>query len=187
MGENSNAPTKTADNLAPARPCAIKNIHPGMTVGEVRRKLSGYKMEYRGERQDENIYYVSTGGCDAFLEFNYGDGRLDVVGYEGGSGVDEYRDTVAHKYDSFLAPSKPSPAPNKGFPIPESMFVNAYVLANHGREDLDDDQLAQLAKDEYAMGRDLDTQMLMLGGEVLSTRGNRALHYIEAMRRTQPQ
>lgn len=84
-----------------------------------------------------------------------------------------------------VTPSPVQAQPNaaKGFPVSEAVFVNAYVLANQGRDDLDDDQLAQLARDEYKMGRDIDTQTLLLGGEILDTRGERAMNYLDKLYR----
>ena len=74
--------------------------------------------------------------------------------------------------------SSTRPETSRGFPVPEDMFVNAYVLANIGRDDLNQNQLAQLAHDEYEMAGQMDTQTVLLGGEFLDTRGKRAMDYL---------
>jgi len=74
-----------------------------------------------------------------------------------------------------------------GYPVSEKTFVVAYVLANKGREDLTDDQLVQLGHDEYEMGRQIDTQTLLLGGDVLHTRGKRAMDYLDKINQQQHQ
>ncbi len=66
----------------------------------------------------------------------------------------------------------------KGYPVPEDTFVDAYIVANIGQEDLDQDQLAKLAHDEYKMGKQIDTQTLFAGGAPLDTRGKRAMDYL---------
>jgi hypothetical protein len=80
-------------------------------------------------------------------------------------------------------PSSTASKVSMGYPVPEKTFVNAYVLANTGRDDLDDDQLAQLAHDEYQMAKDIDTQTLLLGGSFLNTRGMRAMNYLYKLNR----
>jgi hypothetical protein len=86
--------------------------------------------------------------------------------------------------------SVPLPQSSKssmGYPVPEKTFVEAYVLANSGRDDLSEDQLAQLGHDEYQMGKQIDTQTLLLGGDMLNTRGKRAMDYLERIYRQQHQ
>jgi TonB family protein len=68
-----------------------------------------------------------------------------------------------------------------GYPVPEETFVSAFVIANSGREDLGEEQLTQLAHDEYKLGRTVDTQTLLLGGGVLGTRGARAMDYLDKL------
>ena len=70
-----------------------------------------------------------------------------------------------------------APAPNKGFPVPEGAFTSAYVRANLGSDDWDNDQLARLAHDEYEAGKTIDTGTLLSES---SPRANRALDYIRA-------
>jgi hypothetical protein len=80
-----------------------------------------------------------------------------------------------------------SPKASMGYPVPEETFVNAYVLANSGRDDLSEVQLTQLAHDEYKMGMTIDTQTLLLGGGMLNTRGKRAMDYLDKLDRQQHQ
>jgi hypothetical protein len=91
---------------------------------------------------------------------------------------------TTNQVDASVPLPVPSKAP-KGFPVPEQAFVNAYVLANIGREDLDQDQLVQLAHDEYEMAKQMDTQTVLLGGEFLDTRGKRAMDYLNKFYRQQ--
>jgi hypothetical protein len=74
-----------------------------------------------------------------------------------------------------------------GYPVPEKTFVDAYVLANSGQDDLTNDQLEQLGHDEYNMGLSVDTQTLLLGGGMLNTRGKRAMDYLDKLNRQQTQ
>jgi hypothetical protein len=80
-----------------------------------------------------------------------------------------------------------SPKASMGYPVPEENFVDAYVLANSGRDDLREGQLTQLGHDEYKMGMTIDTQTLLLGGGMLSTRGKRAMDYLDKLDRQQHQ
>ena len=84
-------------------------------------------------------------------------------------------------------PSSTQSKASKGFPVPEEMFVNAYVLANVGREDLGQDQLAQLAHDEYQMAKQMDTQTVLLGGEFFNGRSKRAMDYLYRLSRQRQQ
>lgn len=79
------------------------------------------------------------------------------------------------------------PKAKMGYPVTEKAFVDAYMLANSGRDDLTDDQLARLGHDEYEMGRQIDTQTLLLGGDVLNTRGKRTMDYLEKLSQQQRQ
>jgi len=79
------------------------------------------------------------------------------------------------------------PKASMGFPVSETTFVNAYVLSNEGLDDLSNDQLVQLAHDEYKMGLQIETQTLLLGGGLLSTRGKRAMDYLDNLRQQQRQ
>lgn len=74
--------------------------------------------------------------------------------------------------------STPQPQTAKGYPVPEDTFVDAYVLTNLGRENLDQEQLAQLGHDEYKMGKQIETQTLLESGGPLDTRGKRAMDYL---------
>ena len=80
-----------------------------------------------------------------------------------------------------------SPKASMGYPVPEKTFVDAYVLANSGQDDLTNDQLEQLGHDEYNMGLSVDTQTLLLGGGMLNTRGKRAMDYLDKLNRQQTQ
>lgn len=84
------------------------------------------------------------------------------------------------------AASSPPPEASKGWPFSEETFVDAYVLANIGRDDLDKDQLEQLAHDEYRMGKQVDTRILVGGGMLFDTRANRAMDYLGNLQRQQP-
>ena len=84
------------------------------------------------------------------------------------------------------AASSVSPPPSSvsmGYPVPEEAFVEAYVIANKGQDDLDDDQLSDLAHHEYQLGKQIDTQTLLLGGDLLNTRGKRARDYLDKLYR----
>ena len=74
-----------------------------------------------------------------------------------------------------------------GYPVPEKTFVDAYVLANAGREDLSEEQLVQLAHDEYTMGRQIDTETLLMGGDLFNLRGKRAMDYLYKLKQQQRQ
>ncbi|HEY5056038.1 MAG TPA: hypothetical protein VII58_07745 [Acidobacteriaceae bacterium] len=80
-----------------------------------------------------------------------------------------------------------TPKVSMGFPVSEETFVSAYVIANRGPENLSDEQLEQLAHDEYKMALGIDTQTLLLGGDVLNTRGKRAMDYLDELNRQQHQ
>ena len=164
--------------------CPINNIHPGMLLQDVRSQLSGYVMDYRGARQDQEVYYVDAGVCHAFVDFNPQDNRVDAIDYGLGYDKIEFRNNAPTQSASSQSAatanqggsshsSPPSPEPSKGYPVSEETFVDAYVLVNIGRDNLDKDQLDQLAHDEYRMGRQIDTQTLLLGGGMLDTRGRR--------------
>jgi hypothetical protein len=71
--------------------CPIKNTHPGMLLQNVRSQLAGYVMDYRGLRQDEEVYFVDARTCHAFLDFNSQDGRLDAIDYGLGDDKIEFR------------------------------------------------------------------------------------------------
>lgn len=79
------------------------------------------------------------------------------------------------------------PKTAKGYPVPEDTFVDAYVLANLGRENLDQEQLAQLGHDEYKMGKQIDTQTLLASSGPLDTRGKRAMDYLDKLHPQQNQ
>lgn len=70
-----------------------------------------------------------------------------------------------------------------GYPVSEEVFVNAYILANIGRDSLSESELDRLGHAEYQMGRQIDTQTLLIGGEVLGTRGKRAMDYLDRLHR----
>ena len=74
-----------------------------------------------------------------------------------------------------------------GYPVPEKTFVDAYVLANAGREDLSEEQLVKLAHDEYTMGRQIDTETLLMGGDLFNLRGKRAMDYLYKLKQQQRQ
>jgi hypothetical protein len=80
-----------------------------------------------------------------------------------------------------------TPNAGVGYPVPEETFVDAYVLANAGRDDLSKDQLVQLGHDEYKMGLQINTQTLLVGGSALNTRGKRAMDYLDKLYRQQHQ
>jgi hypothetical protein len=71
----------------------------------------------------------------------------------------------------------------EGYPVPEEVFVEAYVRANAGLDDLDEVHLRELAHLEYRMGKTIDTQVLLLGGGIVNTRGKRAIDYLEKLHR----
>ena len=79
------------------------------------------------------------------------------------------------------AESSSTPEASKGYPVPERTFVDAYVIANSGRDDLSEEQLGQLGHDEYTMGRQIDTQTLLIGGDILHLRGKRAMEYLDKL------
>jgi len=91
-----------------------------------------------------------------------------------------HRDKGASQLTAIKQTENPVTAPRtaKGYPVPEDTFVDAYIVANIGQEDLDQDQLAKLAHDEYKMGKQIDTQTLLAGGAPLDTRGKRAMDYL---------
>ncbi len=171
--------------------CPIKKIHPGMMLEDVRSQLDGYVMDYRGSRQDEEVYYVTAGVCHAFLDFNSQDNGLDAIDYGEGFNKIEFRNHVSSPSPSPQdagitdhsggSAASPPPGAAKGYPVSEKIFVEAYVVANRGHDDLDEAQLTQLAHDEYRMGQNIDTQILLLGGGVLSTRGKRAIDYLDKL------
>jgi len=74
-----------------------------------------------------------------------------------------------------------------GYPVSEKTFVDAYVVANSGQDNLSEDQLVQLGHDEYKMGLGIDTQTLLTGGDVLNTRGKRAMDYLDKLDRRENQ
>jgi hypothetical protein len=176
--------------------CPIGKIHPGMMLEDVRSELGGYVMDYRGSRMDQDAYFVDAGACHAFLDFNSGDRRLDSIDY--GLGIDKIE--LRSKAPSGGPPSEsagntngtsPPPASSSsenpmGYPVPEDIFVEAYVRANIGSDNLDKEQLKQLAQDEYRMGRSIETQTLLVGGDVIDTRGRRAMKYLENRRGQDP-
>jgi hypothetical protein len=81
----------------------------------------------------------------------------------------------------------PQPKTAKGYPVPEDTFVDAYVLANLGRDDLDQDQLTRLGRDEYKTGKEFETQTLLASGGPVDTRGKRAMDYISRLHPQQNQ
>ncbi|MEI9977853.1 MAG: hypothetical protein WDN23_02430 [Edaphobacter sp.] len=84
--------------------------------------------------------------------------------------------------------SSPEPTPPKvemGYPVPEKDFVAAYVLANIGRDDLDEAELDQLGRDEYQLGKMMDTKSLLQTGSLFNTRGSRAMAYLDKLSRQQ--
>ncbi len=96
-------------------------------------------------------------------------------------------DTATNKSSDLRSTAESSPSTaqsssSKGFPVPEDMFVNAYVLANIGHDDLDEDQLVQLAHDEYRMARSIDT-VLLLSEDFLGIRSQRAMKLLEKLSR----
>jgi hypothetical protein len=126
------------------------------------------------------------------------EGKLGLYLYEYSGG--KYIETVCYersdgqlgspaKLTLCSAESSPvtTPKASMGYPVTEKTFVDAYVLANSGRDDLTDDQLERLGNDEYEMGRQIDTQTLLLGGDMLNTRGKRAMDYLDKLHRQQPQ
>jgi hypothetical protein len=70
-----------------------------------------------------------------------------------------------------------------GYPVSEEVFVNAYILANIGRDSLSESELERLAHAEYQMGRQIDTQTLLIGGDLLGTRGKRTMDYLDRLHR----
>lgn len=81
-----------------------------------------------------------------------------------------------------LAVDRPTPPKHlKGFPVPEEVFVNAYVLANAGHDDLTSDELAQLARDTYRMGEQMETADLLTGVALLDNRATRAMEYLSKL------
>ena len=184
-----------ASTTAPSgeiRACPIKKIHPGMLLQDVRHQLAGYAMDYRGLRQDENVYYVDAGVCHALLDFSYSDNGLDSIDYGEGFNKIEFRDraqapnntdraaaspsstaTKEHTVDTSSSSKSESP---KGFPVPEDVFINAYVVANRGQEDFDDEQLRQLGQQEYRLAQSVSTTMILL---LPSARAKRTLDLLE--------
>ena len=173
--------------------CPIRAVRPGMSFNEVHKLLRHQKMDDRGTRQDEDVYYVTTSICHAFLDFSSLDGRLDVIDYGLGFDKIEFRKNAPSAMNDPAPTSSSIKADNRtkpqhmGFPVPETTFVNAYVLANIGRDNLDQNELGQLAHDEYTMGKSIDTQTLLLGGSVLDTRGMRAMKYLDHLSHQQRQ
>lgn len=88
--------------------CPIKEMHPGMLLQDVRQQLAGYAMDYRGLRQDENVYYVDAGVCHALLDFNDSDNGLDSIDYGEGFDKIEFRNRVQPR--NTTDHSAPSPA-----------------------------------------------------------------------------
>jgi hypothetical protein len=195
LPQSSYAPqVQTDSTLRQNKACPINNIHPGMLLQDVRSQLAGYVMDYRGTRQDQEVYYVEAGVCHAFIDFNSQDNMVDAIDYGLGYDKIEFRknapalsassQSAAIANQAGSSDSSPPPSePSKGYPVSEKTFVDAYVLANIGRDNLDKDQLEQLAHDEYRMGRQIDTQILLLGGGMLDTRGRRAMDYLDNLRR----
>jgi len=85
------------------------------------------------------------------------------------------------------AESSVKPKASMGYPVSEKTFVDAYVVANSGQDNLSEDQLVQLGHDEYKMGLGIDTQTLLTGGDVLNTRGKRAMDYLDKLDRRENQ
>lgn len=83
--------------------------------------------------------------------------------------------------------TSPQPKTAKGYPVPEDTFVDAYVLANLGRDDLDQDQLTRLGRDEYKTGKEFETQTLLASGGPVDTRGKRAMDYLDKLHPQQNQ
>jgi hypothetical protein len=80
-------------SIAPpsSSPCPIKKVHPGMLLEDVRTQLAGYAMDFRGSRQDEDVYYVQAGVCHALLGFNSQNRGLDYIDYGEGWNKIEFR------------------------------------------------------------------------------------------------
>ncbi len=183
----STAPIPPNASSSSLEDCPINKVHPGMALEDVRSQLAGYVMDYRGERQDQQVYFVNAKNCHAFLDFNAQDGGLDAIDYGLGFDKIQFRKAVPSQPEAISDASSKTIPPSatdakKGYPVPESTFVDAYVLANYGKDDLDKEQLETLAHDEYRMGQQIDTQTLLLGGELLGTRGKRAMDYLERLR-----
>jgi len=71
--------------------------------------------------------------------------------------------------------------PAQGYPVSEDTFVQAYVLANKGRDDgLDDEQLAQLGHDAYQMARSINTDVLLFLG---TGREKRTIDFLDKVRK----
>ncbi len=147
-------------------------------------------MDYRGLRQDENVYYVDARVCHAFLDFSDSDNGLDSIDYGEGFDKIEFRDHAqAPSSTDHAATSLPStsgtehavdtsskPESPKGFPVPEDVFINAYVVANRGQEDFDEDQLRQLGQEEYRLAQSVNTTTILL---FPSARAKRTLDLLE--------
>ncbi|MGA3263233.1 MAG: hypothetical protein ABSC47_04220 [Terracidiphilus sp.] len=135
---------------------------------------------------------IANGYYDLLIE-----GKLGLYLYEYRGG--KYINSICYERSNGLgsparqtpcqgeAETSPTSEASMGYPVSEKTFVDAYVLANSGRDDLTEDQLAQLGHDEYQMGKQIDTQTLLLGGDMLNTRGKRAMDYLERIYRQQHQ
>jgi hypothetical protein len=93
---------------------------------------------------------------------------------------------VVNRVDAPVTVSAP-PKTAKGYPVAEDAFVDAYVLANLGRDDLDQEQLTQLGRDEYKTGKQIETQTLLASGGPVDTRGKRAMDYLDKLHPQQNQ
>ncbi len=61
--------------------CPIRSVHIGMMLEDVRNNLPGYVMDYRGSKQDQEVYHVDAGNCSAFIDFDL-DQKVDFVEYD---------------------------------------------------------------------------------------------------------
>lgn len=86
-------------------------------------------------------------------------------------------------HDSGVTPVSVAPQISKSVEpaISKALFINAYVLANSGRDDFDEDQLRVLADDEYKMRVSMSGSpyLVMSMDGLFDTRGKRALQYIQ--------
>jgi osmotically-inducible protein OsmY len=148
-------------------------------------KDAANKRELLGDSQGvlHKTQKITNGYYDLLVEDKW---ELILYEYHGG----KYKSTVCYGRSNNLGSSAiltqcqgedqstAAPKASMGYPVSEETFLSAYVLANSGRDDLSKDQLIQLGRDEYTMGLQIDTQTLLMGGDLLSTRGRRAMDYL---------